>query len=70
MSNISNKIKLGADQLTFEGGGRGGGDLLLAGNFFSGIVMCKIFFSYPSPCTSFFFHSLFRSIFFSIAYTI
>jgi hypothetical protein len=43
---------LGADHLTSEGGGRG--DLLLAGNFFSGIVMCKIFFSYPSPSTIFF----------------
>jgi hypothetical protein len=42
-------------------------------NFFggggAGIVMCTIFFPIPSPCTIFF-ATLFRSIFFSIAYTI
>ena len=56
---------------TFEGGG-GGGDLLLAGNFFSGIVMTYVqdIFFIPSPCTIFFCHTFFRSIFFSIAYTI
>jgi hypothetical protein len=42
----------------------GGGNLLLAGNFFSEIVKCKLFFSVPTPCTIFFCHSLFRSIFF------
>ena len=47
--------------------GGGGGDLLLEGNFFSGIVMCKIIFPTQTPCTIFF-ATLFRSIFFSIIY--
>jgi hypothetical protein len=57
--------RLGADHLTFEGGG----DLLLAGNFFSGIGYVQDFFPIPSPCTIFLPLS-FAAFFFSIAYTI
>ena len=52
---------LGADQLTFEGGG--GGDLLLAGNFFLG-SLCARFFFYPITMYNFFFATLSFAAFF------
>jgi hypothetical protein len=76
MSNISNKIKLGADQLTFEGegggggvggGGGGGGGVIYCwqGIFFLG-SLCARFFFYPITMYDFFLlHFLSQHFFFN-----
>jgi hypothetical protein len=51
---------LGVDHLTFEGGG---GGFTAGREFFSGIVMCKIFF-YPITMYDFFFATLSFAAFF------
>jgi hypothetical protein len=49
----------------FWGGGGGGGWFTAGREFFSGIVICKIFFPIRSPCTIFFATLSFAAFFFN-----
>ena len=59
---------VGADHLTFEGGGGVIYCSLLAGNIFFWDCYMQDFFPYPITMYDFFCHSLFRSIFFNSLY--